>query len=528
MPQTEVPDEYGWMKHPSSHPYPLPKKAPWEEETITDMHAIQDGFRPLSGIDLLEQISREQHTTEEMPVVELDNEHVSPRTETLMHRIRVSSLVSAAIAILYAGQDFIWPHSPLPHGYLQDIWAWSGILWATAAIPAVFELIGLMMWRAPHAEARPIGNLVCYRIVSRGLNKEALAGTINAIRVQMARNPMFPYVIEAVVDTDTSEDGLPPEEGNLRYIRVPKNYSTPNGTLKKARALHYANEPGVSLIPPKTYIMHCDEETHPTHSSIDGLAAAIREEEDKCAADPQYRPRIGQGTITYHRDLDTHLFFTLSDCIRTGSDLGRLYLSMIMGVPVFGLHGSYIMIRDDVEKEISLDVGPEGSLTEDAWFGAMAMEKGYRCRWVEGHMAEQCTFKKRDFWEQRRRWHSGLVRTSLHVPTKLRWRIGMLISMIAWSLAPLSILYTVSHFFFGGYTDPGIRMAANFSLAVYVATTLVGLRVNLIDHGITSRARKIKLALTWLIYLPASSLMEAIGVSYSIVKPAKGFYVVKK
>jgi egghead protein (zeste-white 4 protein) len=487
------------------------------------------GERPIGGetsqwLALVSEEHTRPHSTEEMPVVELAVSQASPALQTLAHRLRVSIMVPVIIAALYIVQDMLWPRSPLPHGYLQDSWAWLGLLWAVAAVPGAFELIGLMMWRAPHAEVRPIGNLVCFRVVSRGLNKEALSATINAIRTQMRMNPMFPFIIEAVVDTDTSPGGLPEEGGDLYYIRVPEDYKCPNGTGKKARALNYANEPGISTIPPKTYIMHCDEETHPTRSSIDGIAAAIWEEEEN---HPD-RPRIGQGIITYHRDLDNHLLFTLSDCIRTGSDLGRLYLSMILGWPVFGLHGSYILIREDVEKDISLDVGPIGSLTEDAWFGAIAMNKGYRCRWVEGIMAEQCTFNPMDFIQQRRRWHSGLVKTSLHVPARLRWRIGMILSMIAWTIAPLAWIYTVGHFVFGGYVQPDIRAAANFGLAVYIAATMVGLRINLREHGITSRVRKVRLALIWLVWLPVSSLMEATAVTYSVFRPAKGFHVVKK
>ena len=44
--------------------------------------------------------------------------------------------------------------------------------------------------------------------------------------------------------------------------------------------------------------------------------------------------------------------------------------------------------------------------------------------------------------------------------------------------------YTVGHLIDGGYISPWIRALANFSLAVYVATTLIGLQLNMKDHGI--------------------------------------------
>ena len=89
--------------------------------------------------------------------------------------------------------------------------------------------------------------------------------------------------------------------------------------------------------------------------------------------------RIGQGIIVYHRDWKNHPFFTLSDYIRTGSDLGRLFLSMRIGVPLFGLHGSYIVVRNDVEKQVGFDVGPKARLRK--------MHSGDPSRWRLGAAA---------------------------------------------------------------------------------------------------------------------------------------------
>ena len=60
------------------------------------------------------------------------------------------------------------------------MWSWGGLIWVAAFIPAMFELLGLYLWRAPRAAPRHIPNLVCWRIVSKGLNTEALTATIEA------------------------------------------------------------------------------------------------------------------------------------------------------------------------------------------------------------------------------------------------------------------------------------------------------------------------------------------------------------
>ena len=274
--------------------------------------------------------------------------------------------------------------------------------------------------------------------------------------------------------------------------------------------------------PAWAWIVHLDEETHPTASGIRGIAAAIAEEE------ASGRLRIGQGTITYHRDWDGHPFMTLSDAIRTGSDLGRLYAAMRIGAPIFGMHGSFIVVRNDVERSMGFDVGPVGSLTEDAWWGTLAMDAGYRCRWVEGHLAEQCTYSVRDFVKQRRRWFNGMGRTSLLAPARLRWRLTLMASMAAWALAPLAWVYTVAHLADGGYTPPEVRALANTGLAVFITATLVGLRVNMDDHGITGRLARLRWQVTWLACLPVFSFMEAAAVTFAMIRPTRVFHVVRK
>jgi egghead protein (zeste-white 4 protein) len=443
------------------------------------------------------------------------------RNPDIRHRLTVVVTMTAAVAALYTVQQLAWPHTAPPRTPLMRDWSLGSLLWLSAAVPAAFELTGLLMFRHPRDldTVKPVPQLVSWRIVSRGINTAALTATIAACRSEMAATPLFRFVIEVI--TDTSSAGLPPGGGGLSYITVPPAYRTPRGTLAKARALEYARL--TSPLPARAWIAHLDEETCPTRSGIQGIARAIAEEEASGTV-----PRIGQGAITYHRDWAAHPFFTLSDCIRTGSDYGRSYLSMRIGVPLFGLHGSFIVVRNDVEQAAGFDVGPRGSQTEDAWWGVLQMQAGVRCRWVDGYLAEQCTQTVPDFLRQRRRWFTGLVKVAVHAPVKLRWRLMIGVSMAAWGLAPLAWVYTLAHFGIGGYTEPAVRAFANGSFAVYVTATVVGLLANLREHGVTSSARKAGWLAAWLVLMPAFSLMESAAVAFAIVRPARGFHVVKK
>jgi egghead protein (zeste-white 4 protein) len=441
----------------------------------------------------------------------------------LRHRAFVLTALGLAVAALYAIQAALWPRAAMPHTALGEAWSWSSLLWVTAMLPAAAELAGLLTHRYPRNLylTKPVDIPVCFRIVSRGLNTEVLRDTILAIGREMDATPLFPYTIEVVTDgASLDRQYMPAERQGLTYIAVPLDYRAPRGTLYKARSLHYALS--ASDISDKTWIVHCDEETRPTRSGIQGIARMIAEET------ASGKLRIGQGTILYHRNWSAHPFLTLADCIRTGSDLGRGWLSMRIGLPLFGLHGSWIVVRNDIERAAGFDVSPAGSLAEDSWWGLTEAQAGQRIRWVDGYMTEQCPESARDFMRQRRRWANGMTRAVLHAPADLRYKIVMGISIACWMLAPIAWIYTLTHFGFGGYINPWVRLFANVSFATYIVTTLTGLRVNMTEHGIASPIRRAGITLLWLVMMPVFGLMESAAVGYATIRPAKTFEVIKK
>ena len=100
--------------------------------------------------------------------------------------------------------------------------------------------------------------------------------------------------------------------------------------------------------------------------------------------------------------------------------------------------------------------------------------------------------------------------------------------MLAWALAPFAWGYTIAHFITGGYVNPAVRALANGLFAVYIVTTLVGLRVNMTEHGIRNPLKRLGWCVTWLCCMPVFSLMESASVAYALARPAKGSSVVRK
>ncbi len=436
-----------------------------------------------------------------------------------VHRIRVLLWVQLITLVLYVVQTLIWPNAAPVETTLERIFQWGAILWVTSLIPGSLGLIG-MLWYS-HSDrldyCPQINNLVVFRIVSRGTNKEALMSTIERCRSEMRENPFFPYLIEVVTDGDVFEA---PPYPDVEQVKVPKDYQTPNGSLYKARALQYALE--YSTVPDDAWLVHLDEETQPTSSGIKGIAWTVAEEE----ASGQLR--IGQGAILYHRDWKAHPLLTLADNVRTGDDFARFHLQHKIGVTLFGLHGSYIVCRNDVEKEVGFDFGPVGSITEDAFWALKCMEAGRRARWVEGYLEEQSTQSVSDFMKQRRRWYLGLVKVALFAPVSLKYRISLGINTLLWTVAPLGMLYTIANLFLGGQAHPTLRFMANIAVACFATLYMVGLNANLDEHGVTSKLQRLKWYALQIVMLPVFSFMESGSILYAIFRPSMGFHVVKK
>lgn len=113
--------------------------------------------------------------------------------------------------------------------------SWDSLLWLGAVIPGSMGLLGMLSFRHPkHLDTvQPIATLVTWRIVSCWTNIEALTNTIRRCQREMAKTPLFSYIIEVV--TDTAEIKLLPPEKDIHHIIVPSSYKTPNQSLYKAR-----------------------------------------------------------------------------------------------------------------------------------------------------------------------------------------------------------------------------------------------------------------------------------------------------
>ena len=395
-------------------------------------------------------------------------------------------------------------------------------------VPRVFARQGLFAF-APPKPARLV-----FRFVTRGDNIDVLGDSIIAVHRAFERYPLTsgPYRIEIVSDSPLS---LPMRGDDRTHIYVvPAHYVTGERSRFKARALTYLQE----QVRPQheDWYIYLDEESLVDEEMLAGLYRFIwRAIEVETRGQQNGKKRhaaglIGQGAILYQGG---NWFFRGADALRTADDVGRFRLQYALGWPVFGIHGSFIVIRGVDDKGLSFDVGPANSITEDAAWALRAWAKGFRFAWVEGYLHEQPPQRVRDFVRQRSRWLSGIRFVLCDAQTPLPYKIGLGIFAGLWQLAFFPFLVAAVALFVHVSPFVWMRIPADFAWATFILAYLQGIDVQA-RHShpfIKRKAREIqwKRVVSWLLVLCSIwyALLEAAGVLYSLW-PKQGFFVIQK
>lgn len=341
-----------------------------------------------------------------------------------------ASFILAMPVLIQWIAGFIWP------GGIQGPGKLSSTLTGTPTSQRSGLSASLIAGEENLSNARDV--FYCFRVCTRGDSPLLVKDTCQ--RNAALLNEMgVPSIIEVVTDNCL---GLP-DTRNLKRLDlnglagcahivqmvVPSTYQTSKGALFKARALNYALKAGGSCLDDEDMIIHLDEETLLHRSSVQGIQVFAR----------AYPDRIGQGVIVYgHGDI-VQTIFTAADSVRVADDWCRFRLNLSLETALVGMHGSYVVNSAGLERHVTYDFGPEGSVTEDAFFAIAAIDKGYKFAFIDGYMEEKSPFTFMDFVKQRKRWLNGLtlVGCAPEFSWRLRWILKL--STFAWWLTPLMI-----------------------------------------------------------------------------------------
>jgi egghead protein (zeste-white 4 protein) len=410
---------------------------------------------------------------------------------------------------------------------------YSKFLWFTGALVAVTNIIGLLLFGTPHKKNKQNLTLLADKgwnaskklivvFVSRGDNYQALERSIVA-----TANLLDKYKVNYRLDvvTDSMVEDKHSHNHQVIYHVVPKEYSTKHGSRYKARALHYVVERHAEELlhdtKHDTWVLHLDEESRLHESAIAGIHRFIN--------NPKNKNAVGQGEIKYNAyGYGKNWLITAMDSIRSGDDLGRFRFQYnLFQKPLFGMHGSYILMPGKLEQKYGFDLGGKGSITEDAYFAIKCSSDGYAFKWVDGYIQEQSPYSLGAIIQQRRRWYCGLMYLAFDGSVKFSSRIMMMINMLLWTVAWLGPIVTLINLIFGGYFPTVLIIIAALLQGFYTSVYMIGLWHNLEDVKM-SFLRKFSLYVTTFLLIPVANAIEGIAVFYGIVKPVKHFAIVHK
>lgn len=424
-----------------------------------------------------------------------------------------------AVAVFGLGDDF---GTPTWHGN-------GRVVWMSSACIALVNLSGLLLYGSPEpanrralARFRTVGwnrsNRLAIVYVSRGTNVRALQRSIDRT-TRLLEQMRVRYHIFVVTDIDVTLTSVTPS--TLHHHVVPADYRTPHGAQFKARALEYLLRHALDRLASRgTWLLHLDEESqlHPT--AVAGIA--------KFVDNPRNASRIGQGEIKYNSmRYGRNPLVTAIDAIRTGDDLGRFRLQYkLLGAPLFGMHGSFILVPLHIESAVGFDLGGKGSITEDAYF-ALISSQHYEFGWVDGYIREQSPFSVKELVLQRRRWFNGLLLLSLDRKLPARIRLPLIIAMGCWAVSWLSPLMIIASLLLTGTLPMMLFVLATVTQGSFAAIYVVGAYRNLRDLHPTPLGRATMLVLPVLL-MPVSAVIEAVAVVYALVRPVRSFDIIDK
>lgn len=390
------------------------------------------------------------------------------------------------------------------------------------AIPipqAMFNFLGLVCYNTyppkPTLNSSTLfGPFLCFRTVTRGTFPDLLKKNVEKNIDICSRIGLDNYIIEVVTDIPLNLPSTP----RFREIIVPLDYVTANHTRYKARALNYCLEPNVDMLTDADWIVHLDEETLLTESSVIGIFNFIN--------DGKYS--LGQGVITYANEIISWIT-TLADLVRVGMDYGMIRFCLkFLHRPVFSWKGSFIVAKSSVEKQITYDFGIEGSIAEDCFFALSAWRDGHQFGFIEGEMWEKSTFSIIDYIYQRQRWVKGIYNVFRSRQIQWKYKCGISVMLLSWVTMPLTVLNVVLVPLYPLPMWRSMNILCGFMGAVMLFLFIFG-AVKSFSPRRLGWVKYVLLCLVPVLILPVSMILETLGVVMALKgRKSNSFHIVNK
>lgn len=302
-----------------------------------------------------------------------------------------------------------------------------------------------------HAKRKGNTHRFLIQITTKGGALSVVQRGIDNVLAGVARYPVLQKVVWVEIITEDADEVAALQ---ARYksavipvtpFLLPTGYRTPRDTRLKARALEYMVEQHRAK-PTDSYVVHYDEESVFTPDNLARLVHRLS----------RHPVGISEGMISY--GLDWNETTLLNKAMESNRPFGcHECYSVMTSPPPMHLHGSNLVVRQDLENQIGWDIGNlDGSalIAEDLVFGLAAYLKFGKnvFGWHHTEMIEQPPFTLKAAYKQRERWVFGAMQALAHIrqqpdwmrlSRKDRWHINVVIRLRVLTYAlgfPVSLL----------------------------------------------------------------------------------------
>ena len=299
---------------------------------------------------------------------------------------------------------------------------------------------------------------------------------------------------------------------DCRTIIVPLKYSC--NALYKGRALQYAvelrREEGKNT--EDIYVFHLDDESLITKQTLCSVLSFLEDNPKPISEGLIIYPVQEKGNIKLSNLMDTLRPFCCFECLEF----------MSKGNPAY-IHGSNLLVRSDIEEEVSWENGK--TLAEDTLFAIEAKKKfgSQVFGWHGGVVEEKSPLSFRDLVKQRKRWFFGLLQNLSYLSRKDKisqsaraviWTSGFIsgvVSFFAW-VFPQDIPYYFKIIF----TITSIMWLFSYQIGVSLNSKYLSLKRRAEFHFLT------------LLFSVLIGLIECALPIVALVSKPKSFEVIKK
>jgi len=118
--------------------------------------------------------------------------------------------------------------------------------------------------------------ILCFRIVTKGDYPDMVHANVRGLLILLEQNKVENFIIQAVCNKSIYLQQTI-DHPKVKELVVPESYTTQNGTKFKARNLQYALETDCDDLKDNDWVVHLDEESQITESSLNGILNFIQE-----------------------------------------------------------------------------------------------------------------------------------------------------------------------------------------------------------------------------------------------------------